>query len=388
MADGTSRFFAWTSIGRYAVVPTRKDTGPPMTNAGSHRPAASHHARILSAPTVGRWLDPIQLNRLEQALRAWSHSSRRPDLGVSRRRILLIYLLIRYTGARLNEVLGLDIDKDVNFETHSVRFQKAGGAGAEGTRDVQIPEGVAAEIRNALGLLSPRPASGGRLLALDPAHVRRKFYERAEAAGLPRELGAPEVIRRSRAVELMQGNVPLPVVQKILGHATPGLAAAYVTFSEEDLSRAEAFFIARENRRRTSARNSFFGKIERIHAGDVQALVEIVTLGEIRIRCVITGHSLTRLGLREGGVIAAEVKAPWVTMHRGDEPACTAENRLPGTVVRVARGRIASEVVVRIADGTEICAVITEESRRALKLKPGESVWAAFNAFAVVLHTD
>ena len=45
----------------------------------------------------------------------------------------------------------------------------------------------------------------------------------------------------------------------------------------------------------------------------------------------------------------------------------------------MVRGGIASEVVIRIADGTEICAVITEGSRRALKLRAGEAVWAAFS---------
>jgi molybdate transport system regulatory protein len=334
-----------------------------------------------------RCLDALQLNRIEQALRAWSDSARRPDLRFSRRRVFLIFLLIRYTGARLNEVLGLDLARDLDDVGHTVRFRKAAGAGRKAVREVRIPAAAVAEILSTRGALSHQRTRGG-LLALDPAHVRRKFYACAEAAGLPRELGAPEVIRRSRAVELMQGHLPLPVVQKILGHATPHQAAAYVSFSDEELRRAEAFFIARENRRRTSARNAFFGKIEQIRAGDVQALVEIVTLGEIRIRCVITRHSLTRLGLRHGGLVAAEVKAPWVTVYRGDEPACTAENRLPGTVVRVARGRVAAEAVVRIADGTEICAVITEESRRALKLKAGEPVWTAFNAFAVVLHTE
>jgi molybdate transport system regulatory protein len=43
---------------------------------------------------------------------------------------------------------------------------------------------------------------------------------------------------------------------------------------------------------------------------------------------------------------------------------------------------------VRIADGTELCAVISTESGRRLGLKRGDRVWAVFNAFAVVLHVE
>jgi len=293
----------------------------------------------------------------------------------------MIYLLIRYTGARLNEVLGLDLKEDFNFKTHTVKFRK-------GARDVQMPEGVAAEIRNLLESL-PARKDGKCLLKLDPAHVRRKFYERAEAAGLPRELGAPEVIRKSRAVELMQGNVPLPVVQKILGHSTPSLAAAYVKFSDEDMRRVEAFFVDRENRRRTSARNAFFGKIETIRKGDVQAWVEVATPGGYSIRTVITNHSLERLGLKRGTLVAAEVKAPWVTIHRSaNDPECSADNVLGGMVEKISRGKVTSEIVARIDDGTEICSILTEQSLKKLGLRPADRVWVAFNAFTVVLHAD
>ncbi len=339
------------------------------------------HARILSGSGSGRCLDLIQLNRLEQALREWAGSLRRPDLALPRRRVLLIFLLIRYTGARLSEVLGLDLKADLDFETQTVRFRK-------GDRDVQLPQGVSAEIRNALESLPARNAGTG-MLKLDPAHVRRKFYERAEAIGLPRALGAPEVIRRSRAVELMQGNVPLPVVQKILGHSTPSLAASYVKFSEEEMRRAETFFIDRENRRKTSARNAFFGKIKSLIKGDVQAWVEISAPGGYCISAVITNHSLERLGLKRGGLVAAEVKAPWVTIHRSaEDPASSADNVLAAAVERVVRGKVTSEIVTRIADGTEICAIVTQQSLEKLSLKPADRVWVAFNAFTVVLHAD
>jgi len=357
-------------------------------NARRPLPVPPAHARILSVPENARCLDAVQLQNLEQSFRDWAEAPRSPGLGMSRRRILLIYLLIRYTGARLNEVLKLDPQRDIDDQARSVVFRKAEREGAPAGRDVKIPEVLLTEIRKTLEIELARRTRRG-FFSIDPGHVRRKFYERAAACGIPRELGAPEVIRRSRAVELMQGNVPLPVVQKILGHSTPNLAASYVKFSEEEMRRVEAFFVDRENRRKTSARNAFFGKIETLRKGDVQAWVEISTLGGYRIRAVITNHSLKRLGLKSGVLVAAEVKAPWVTVHRSaDDLECSADNVLGGTVERIVRGKVTSEIVARIADGTEICAIVSEPSLKRLGLRPADRVWVAFNAFTVILHAD
>jgi molybdate transport system regulatory protein len=162
-----------------------------------------------------------------------------------------------------------------------------------------------------------------------------------------------------------------------------------VKFSEEEMRRAEAFFVERENRRKTSARNAFFGKIEMLRKGDIQAWVEISTPGGYHIKAVIINHSLERLGLKRGSLLAAEVKAPWVTIHRSaDDPECSTANVLGGTVERIVRGKVTSEVVIRIADRTEICSIVSEPSLHRLGLRPGEQVWVAFSAFTVVLHAN
>ena len=88
-------------------------------------PTPPAHARILSVPENARCLDAVQLQNLEQSFRDWVEAPRSPGLGMSRQRILLIYLLIRYTGARLNEVLKLDPHRDIDAKAHSVFFRKA-----------------------------------------------------------------------------------------------------------------------------------------------------------------------------------------------------------------------------------------------------------------------
>lgn len=351
-------------------------------------PAPVSHARIVSVGDNNRTLDTVQLEKLERAFRSWAAFSNRPDIISSRERILLIFLLIRHTGARLSEILYLSPSDDIDYKNHLVRLCKGGAKSGRPCREVEITEVLSAEIEEILGDLQRRDAIL-KTLWVDPGHVRRKFYERAEAVGIPRELGTPEAIRRSRAVELLQSNMPLPVVQRILGHSTPNLAASYVEFSDDDVREMAKYFVEKESRRKTSARNAFFGKVHRIQKGDVQATIEIASVGGYIVNAVITNHSLARLGLKRGRLVMAEIKAPWMMLYMGDEePKSTAENIFRGMVYRITRGQVTSEVVVRIPDGTELCSIITEQSAKQVGLKENDSLWVAFNAFAVVLHVD
>ncbi len=344
----------------------------------------SSHGRIVSVPTGSRCLDPVQLNQLEQAFRQWAQDTPRADVCLSRQRILLIFLVIRYTGAKLNEVLALNPRQDIDFDRHAVLFGKANAS----PREVQMPETLSQEIQTVLSDAAFQKSRGG-LFAVDPGHVRRKFYEVTAVCGFTKELGGPDAIRRSRAVELMQNNMPLPVVQKILGHSTPNLTASFVSFSDDDIRHVSRFFLEKESSRKTSARNTFFGKISTIQQADFQARVELVSSGGDQITAMITQDSLTRLGLRPGMLLSAEVKAPWVILQKGaGPPNCTAENTFQGTIVRINTGQIATEYVVRIADGTELCSLVTSESSSRLALKEDDPVWSMFNSFSVVLHLD
>lgn len=348
----------------------------------------TNHARIVSVTDGSRCLDTVQLNRLEQSFRQWAEGATRSDVRLSRRRILLIFLLIRYTGAKLNEVLGLNPFQGINHQRQSILFGKPDAASGRPPREVQIPETLSQELQAALA----DPAfqeSLGSLFNVDPAHVRRKFYERAAACGFPKELGGPDAVRKSRAVELMQNNLPLPVVQRILGHSTPNLTASIVSFSDDDIQKVARFFLEKESRKKTSARNTFFGKISNIQKGDIQAKVELVTIGGHPVTTVITNDSLARLGLKAGTLITAEVKAPMVVLQKGDkEPKCSAENIFQGIIEKIIRGEVTTEYVVRIADGTQVCSLVTSESSRRLELRPNDPVWAVFNSFSVVLHLD
>lgn len=340
-------------------------------------------ARIFSVPDDVKFLDTLELTRLSEAFSAWTDRAGRPDVAVSRNRVRLIFLLLRHTGARLGEVLALNDRQDVNLDNLSVML---GGGDGQG-REVQIP----AELGDALAAVFEDPAYAslrGMLFRLDQGHVRRKFYERAEECGFTKELVNPSTIRRSRAVELLRDDVPLPVVQRILGHSTADLTAAFLHLPEDQRRKVERQVLTRETRR-TSARNAFFGRVAQVQKGDIQSRVVVESLGGHAVSSVITNESLKNLGVTEGSFVTAEIKAPWVVLETSDEmPRATATNRFLGEVELVRLGELTSEVIVALSDGTRLCALVTTKSARELELAAGQKVWAMFNAFAVVLHVE
>lgn len=364
-----------------------KKTPGRETAPHGHLQERSHHARIFSPPDQEKYLDAVQLHQLEQSFRSWVDATARADVRRSRRRILAIFLLIRYTGAKLSEVLNLDPLQDIDLDEQSVRFGRMQESAGRPLRTVQLSETLCQELQPLIADISEAAPKG--IFNVDPGFVRRKFYERAEACGLLKPLGAPEVLRRSRAVELMQSNMPLPAVQMLLGHSTPNLTSAHMSFSEDDIHNVTRYYMEKESARKTSARNCFFGKIQTLRKGDIQTQVDLLSTCGHRITTVITNASCRRLGLKKGDLITAEVKAPWVIVQKGPRATqSSADNVLGGIVENIHRGAINTEVIVRISGGTQVCSLVTSESERRLGLAEGDQAWVLFSSFAVVVLAE
>ncbi len=349
------------------------------------------HGRIVAVADVNaeHYLNSGQLTILEQSFREWIDDSNRADIRLSRRRIFLIFLLIRYAGAKLNEILALHPYEDIHWSDHYILFRDIGDEEQSEPREVQIPEMLCREVKDILSDPAFQKMSGS-VLDVDPGFVRRKLYERAETCGFTKRLGGPEMLRKARAVELMRSNMPLPAVQMMLGHSTPNLTSSYVSFSRDEIRKVARKFMEKESMRKTSARNSFFGKVESIDRGDIQTRITLKTFDGFTITTIITNHSLDRLGLSEGKLITAEVKAPSVILLHGGGTAssCSAENKLKGKLTRITRGEINTECIVTVSETTEVCAVVSSAENQSISLREGEEIWAMFNCFSVVLHAE
>ena len=66
----------------------------------------------------------------------------------------------------------------------------------------------------------------------------------------------------------------------------------------------------------------------------------------------------------------------------------SARNQIPGTIVRIKKGVVTAEVVVRIAGGHEIVSVITMSSVKTLGLKKGSRVTAVIKSTEVMIGVD
>ncbi|MFC5595669.1 TOBE domain-containing protein [Lysobacter niastensis] len=136
----------------------------------------------------------------------------------------------------------------------------------------------------------------------------------------------------------------------------------------------------------TSARNQLSGRVTRIATGAVNDEVELELSGGGRIVAIITHESLERMGLTVGGHAIALIKAPSVIVATNlDGVRLSARNQLAGNVIRVVPGAVNTEVVIALAGGNSIAAIITNTSARHLGLAEGAPATVLFKASSVIL---
>ncbi len=66
----------------------------------------------------------------------------------------------------------------------------------------------------------------------------------------------------------------------------------------------------------------------------------------------------------------------------------SARNVLKGRVVKVAHGVVNSEVVLELAPGIEVVAVITRQSAESLELVDGMDAYAVIKASSVMIAVE
>ncbi|MFL6100688.1 MAG: tyrosine recombinase XerC [Actinomycetales bacterium] len=146
--------------------------------------------------------------------------------------------LLYATGARVGELVGLDVD-DVDLQRRTVRLLGKGG------KERIVPFGVPASDAVQAWLSTGRPVlarsgSGSALLLgqrgrrADQRQIRTAVHRFASALSEPRDLG-PHGLRHSAATHLLEGGADLRTVQELLGHATLATTQIYTHVSVERL---------------------------------------------------------------------------------------------------------------------------------------------------------
>jgi integrase/recombinase XerD len=184
---------------------------------------------------------PKQAQRLPKALtidqveRLLDAPERDTTVGLRDRALLeLLYA----TGARVSEVVQLDVDELAHGEVLRVR--------GEGSKERIVPVGsyaraaLAAYLTRARpelsrrGRATPRLCLGARGAPLSRQGAWLVIQDAAERAGLTTQV-SPHTMRHSFATHLLQGGADVRVVQELLGHASVATTQSYTHVSVDAL---------------------------------------------------------------------------------------------------------------------------------------------------------
>ncbi|MEJ2766151.1 TOBE domain-containing protein [Photobacterium sp. MCCC 1A19761] len=142
----------------------------------------------------------------------------------------------------------------------------------------------------------------------------------------------------------------------------------------------------------TSARNQLFGTISHIERHSLHDKVWLALKGGQHICATITQGSTRRLELTTGKDVIALVKGPAVHIRpqalNGTPPEDPAwDNRVQGEVASIREDQNSAEVLVKLDEYDEICALIDYQRKNAPPLAPGQPVTAYFASTQVIIAT-
>lgn len=350
---------------------------------GCGRAAEPRPSHMFCVPEGVRYLDGMQLEALTRAVDQWASQARNQQTRLSRQRLRMIYLMLRHSGAKVGEVLNLDDLRDLDFDASEVVIHGEGPGEPE--RRVILPRGFVHELCAFLELPEVQPVRG-QVFRMDQGFVRRKLAEQADRVPFSRELLNPTVLRHSRAVELLRLGAPLPVVQRLLGHASAGLTVGYCAFSDDDARRLLEHYVQKGTALKTSARNSFQGAVSLVQTGKMLSEVTLRTKSGREIAAVITNHSAAHLGIHQGKLVTAIIKAPFVIASPEPDACFTGPlNSFQGAVTHLQTDGAYCEVRGTLDDGTTLCSLIPYAPEYSSRIKPGAAVWFSFRPLSVIL---
>jgi molybdate transport system regulatory protein len=149
---------------------------------------------------------------------------------------------------------------------------------------------------------------------------------------------------------------------------------------------ADDYLLVRKMSMRTSARNQFSGTVTQLKRGAVNDEIVLEVAGGHTIVAIVTHESVDNLGLQTGSEAFALVKSSSIILVTGDDSTrYSARNRLAGAIARVEAGAVNTEVVIELAGGGSVAAIVTRESSEIMGLAVGGQAAAIFKASSVII---
>jgi integrase len=138
-------------------------------------------------------------------------------------------LALFYTGCRISEALNLTVER-VDLTGKAVVFETLKRRGRGYFRAVPVPDSLVALLRQVLGNRNP----SARVWHFSRATGYRLVKDYMARAGIAGGMACPKGLRHGFAVACLAHKIPLPTVQKWLGHARLETTAIYLNVSGDE----------------------------------------------------------------------------------------------------------------------------------------------------------
>lgn len=302
-------------------------------------------------------------------------SAKQPGQREARQKYWAIFIFLRYGGLRPVEIFNLSRE-DIDLEQGIINI------GGDFPRKTPLPLPICSRLI--------RIAQNSRLLEgikpfyCDASQLRRVFRKCAREANLKRKNLTVNALRKLRAAELEKSGIHPKLVTYFFNGKTvrPG-------FKNPDaiLLKQIQKEVKMDKLLKTSARNVFRGKVTRINKRGLLVDVTLETADGLQITSIITETSCKSLKLEKGKAVNALVKAPWVRVVAQGQPKANGDeiNYYSGMVEEARSDENATEILVTIGDGIQLCSVIPQPATLAADIKKGAKVEVEINALAVIL---
>lgn len=327
-----------------------------------------------------------QLEGLTLCWEQWETEAATRTQKTMRARLHLIFLLMRYGGLRLGEVLALDPRGSIDTITGMLRVP---GSNA---REILLPVSAMRNIRRILGL--PQAAEP-EFLQFDKSFLRKKFYAVGRLMALPPGVVGPRAIRYSRGLELLELHVPMPLVLKFLGQQDADQLLAFLNFSDGEVRNVlraqvqdrEVSGVVCHGGEADDGTNLFWGVVSRVYTGMRKVHVEITTFSDVVLTAACTPEEAALLEVHESQVMSARVDPERIALTP-EKTALSLSNCVRGVVESLHSDMVETFACIGLADGTTLRATLETCTLRPAHVREGRKVFAHFPSSAVRLLAD